>query len=101
MLFIWALTYACTRQILAFIAPAEIPTTKLKTKAGGIACFTQQTGGLVITFISPYMQNAGYGNIEPYIEFFFGAFSLVWIVFVWFAIPKLRERVLRTWMCSS
>jgi MFS family permease len=30
MLFIWAITYACTWQTLGFIAPAEIPTTKLK-----------------------------------------------------------------------
>ncbi|RDW66371.1 hypothetical protein BP6252_10006 [Coleophoma cylindrospora] len=90
MLFIWAITYACTWQTLGFIAPAEIPTTKLKTKTGGIAYFTQQTGGLIITFISPYMQNAGYGNMGPYIGFFFGAFSFMGIIFVWFCYPETK-----------
>jgi len=90
MLFIWAITYACTWQTLGFIAPAEIPTTKLKTKTSGIAYFTQQTGGLIITFISPYMQNAGYGNMGPYIGFFFGAFSFMGIIFVWFCYPETK-----------
>lgn len=90
MLFIWAITYACTWQTLAFIAPAEIPTTKLKTKTGGVAYFTQQSGGLIITFISPYMQNAGYGNLGPYIGFFFGAFSFLGIIFVWFCYPETK-----------
>jgi SP family sugar:H+ symporter-like MFS transporter len=62
MLFIWAITYACTWQTLSFIAPAEIPTQKLRSKTGGIAYFSQQCGGLIITFAAPYMQDAGYGN---------------------------------------
>jgi MFS transporter, SP family, sugar:H+ symporter len=90
MLFIWAITYACTWQTLAFIAPAEIPTTKLKTKTGGIAYFTRQIGGLIITFVSPYMQNVGYGDMGPYIGFFFGAFSFIGIVFVWFCYPETK-----------
>lgn len=90
MLFIWAITYACTWQVLAFMAPAEIPTTKLKAKTGGIAYFTQQSGGLIITFVSPYMQDAGYGNMGPYIGFFFGAFSFIGIIFVWFCYPETK-----------
>lgn len=90
MLFIWAITYACTWQVLAFIAPAEIPTTKLRTKTGGVAYFTQQSGGLIITFISPYMQNAGYGNMGPYIGFFFGGFSFLGILFVYFCYPETK-----------
>lgn len=66
-LFIWALTYACTWQTLAFIAPAEIPTQKLRSKTGGLSYFSQQSGGLIITFVSPYMQNAGYGNMVKHL----------------------------------
>jgi MFS family permease len=66
MLFIWAITYACTWQTLAFIAPAEIPTQKLRSKTGGIAYFSQQCGGLVITFAAPYMQSASYGNSKHF-----------------------------------
>lgn len=90
MLFIWAITYACTYQTLAFIAPAEIPTQKLRIKTAGIAYFTQQTGGLIITFISPYMQNVGYGNMGPYIGFFFGSFSFLGTIFVWFCYPETK-----------
>ncbi|KAH8888040.1 general substrate transporter [Thozetella sp. PMI_491] len=85
MLFIWAITYACTWQTLGFIAPAEIPTTKLRTKTGGLAYFVQQTGGLIVTFISPYMQDASYGNMGPYIGFFFGS-----IIFVYFCFPETK-----------
>jgi len=91
MLFIWAMTYACTWQTLAFIAPAEIPTQKLRSKTAGVAYFTQQTGGLIITFISPYMQNAGYGNMGPYIGFFFGGFSFLGIIFVYFCYPETKR----------
>jgi SP family sugar:H+ symporter-like MFS transporter len=90
MLFIWAVTYACTWQTLGFIAPAEIPTTKLKTKTSGMAYFAQQCGGLIITFISPYMQNAGYGDMGPYIGFFFGSFSFIGIIFVYFCFPETK-----------
>jgi SP family sugar:H+ symporter-like MFS transporter len=90
MLFIWAITYACTYQTLGFIAPAEIPTTKLRSKTAGVAYFVQQTGGLIVTFISPYMQNAGYGNMGPYIGFFFGAFSFMGIIFVYFCFPETK-----------
>ncbi|KAE9986598.1 hypothetical protein EG328_005207 [Venturia inaequalis] len=89
-LFIWAITYACTWQTLAFIAPAEIPTQKLRSKTGGLSYFSQQSGGLIITFVSPYMQNAGYGNMGPYIGFFFGAFSFIGIVFVYFCYPETK-----------
>lgn len=90
MLFVWAITYACTYQTLGFIAPAEIPTQKLRTKTAGIAYFTQQTGGLIITFISPYMQNVGYGNMGPYIGFFFGSFSFLGTIFVYFCYPETK-----------
>jgi SP family sugar:H+ symporter-like MFS transporter len=90
MLFVWAITYACTWQTLAFIAPAEIPTQKLRSKTSGLAYFTQQTGGLIITFISPYMQNANYGNMGPYIGFFFGSFSFLGIIFVFFCYPETK-----------
>lgn len=89
-LFIWAITYACTYQTLGFIAPAEIPTTKLRSKTTGLSYFIQQCGGLIVTFVSPYMQSAAYGNMGPYIGFFFGSFSLLGIIFVWFCYPETK-----------
>ncbi|KAH8647936.1 general substrate transporter [Xylariales sp. PMI_506] len=86
MLFIWAIAYACTWQTLGFMAPAEIPTTRLKAKTSGVAYFSQQSGGLIITFVSPYIQ----AKIGPYIGFFFGFFSFIGIIFVFFCYPEVR-----------
>ncbi|KAH6667951.1 hypothetical protein B0J14DRAFT_704389 [Halenospora varia] len=72
------------------VAVAEIPTTKLRSKTGGLAYFSQQTGGLIVTFVSPYMQDAGYGNMGAYIGFFFGGISFLGLIFVYFCFPETK-----------
>ena len=89
-LFVWAIAHAGTWQTLGYTAPAEIPTTKLRSKTGGMAYLLQQSGGLIVTFVSPYMQNPGYGNMGAYIGFFFGSFSLLGVVFVYFCYPETK-----------
>jgi MFS transporter, SP family, sugar:H+ symporter len=107
-LFVWAIAHAGTWQTLGYTAPAEIPTTKLRSKTSGMAYFLQQSGGLIVTFISPYMQNPGYGNMGAYIGFFFGSFSLLGVIFVYFCYPETKglsierldvlfEQKTRTW----
>ncbi|KIW05923.1 uncharacterized protein PV09_03116 [Verruconis gallopava] len=90
MLFIWAIAYASTYQPVGYLAPAETPTTKLRSKTAGVAYFCQQCGGLIVTFVAPYMQNAGYGNMGPYIGFFFGGISFLGLVFVYFCYPEVK-----------
>ncbi|KAH8658239.1 general substrate transporter [Xylariales sp. PMI_506] len=90
MLFIWAIAHAATWQTLGYTAPAEIPTQKLRSKTGGMAYFFQQSGGLIVTFVSPYMQDAGYGDMGAYIGFFFGSFSLIGLIFVFFCYPETK-----------
>jgi SP family sugar:H+ symporter-like MFS transporter len=90
MLFIWAIAYACTYQPVGYLAPAETPTTKLRSKTSGVAYFTQQCGGLIVTFVAPYMQDRRYGNMGPYIGFFFGGISFLGLVFVYFCFPELK-----------
>ncbi|KAF2115729.1 hypothetical protein BDV96DRAFT_599300 [Lophiotrema nucula] len=60
MLFIWAIAYACTYQTVGYLAPAETPTTRLRSKTSGVAYFFQQCGGLIVTFVAPYMQDPKY-----------------------------------------
>ncbi|KAF2001830.1 general substrate transporter [Amniculicola lignicola CBS 123094] len=90
MLFIWAIAYACTYQPVGYLAPAEIPTTKLRSKTAGVAYFFQQCGGLIVTFVAPYMQDPRYGNMGPYIGFFFGGISFLGLVFVFFCFPEAK-----------
>ncbi|KAK5116288.1 hypothetical protein LTR85_009260 [Meristemomyces frigidus] len=90
MLFIWAIAYAITYQPVVYLAVAETPTTKLRSKTSGVAYFTQQCGGLIVTFVSPYMQDAGYGDMGPYIGFFFGGISFLGLIFVYFFYPELK-----------
>jgi MFS family permease len=90
MLFIWAIAYASTYQPVGYLAPAEMPTTKLRSKTSGIAYFFQQCGGLIVTFVAPYMQDKRYGNMGPYIGFFFGSISFLGLVFVYFCFPEAK-----------
>jgi Na+/melibiose symporter-like transporter len=90
MLFIWAIAYACTYQPVAYLAPAETPTTKLRSKTSGVAYFFQQCGGLIVTFVAPYMQAANYGDMGPYIGFFFGGISFLGLVFTYFCFPEVK-----------
>ena len=90
MLFIWAISYASTYQTVGYLAPAEIPTTRLRSKTSGIAYFFQQCGGLIVTFAAPYMQDANYGNMGSYIGFFFGGISFLGLVFVYFCFPEAK-----------
>lgn len=85
-----AITYAITYQPVAYLAAAETPTTKLRSKTSGVAYFFQQCGGLIVTFAAPYMQDAGYGNMGPYIGFFFGGISFLGLLFVYFFYPELK-----------
>lgn len=90
MLFIWAIVYSSTWANLTWVTIAEISTTKLKAKTNGMAYFAQSASSLVITFVSPYMQDSGYGNMGPYIGFFFGSFSFIGFLFVYFCFPETK-----------
>jgi Na+/melibiose symporter-like transporter len=90
MLFTWAVAYAATYQPVGYLAPAEMPTSKLRAKTSGISYFLQQIGGLIVTFVAPYMQNKAYGNMGPYIGFFFGGISFLGLLFVYFCFPEVK-----------
>jgi hypothetical protein len=75
---------------LQFLVPAEIASTKVKTKTMGLAFISQGSSSLVLTFVSPYMQDPGYGNWGPYIGFFFGGISFLGFCFIFFCLPEAK-----------
>jgi SP family sugar:H+ symporter-like MFS transporter len=50
--------------------------------------------GVVVTYFSPYIQDAGYGNLQGKIGFVWGSGSIIAILFVFFYIPELKGRTI-------
>lgn len=89
-LFIWSIVYSSTWANLTWLTMAEIPTTKLKAKTTGLGFACSTISSIIITTVSPYMQDVGYGGWGPYILFFFGSFSFVGFIFIWFFYPEVK-----------
>ena len=47
---------------------------------------------VIVTFVSPYLQNAGYGNLQGKIGFIWGSFSVVSALWTFFFVPELGGR---------
>lgn len=50
--------------------------------------------GLLISYVSPYLQNPGYGNLGGRIGWIWTAFAALAIVFVFFFVPEFNGRTL-------
>lgn len=50
--------------------------------------------GLLISYVSPYLQNPGYGNLGGRIGWIWMAFAILAIVFVFFFVPEFNGRTL-------
>lgn len=48
----------------------------------------------MVSFISPYIQDAGYGNLQGKIGFLWGSFSLAAATWCYFYLPELKGRSL-------
>ena len=90
MLFIWSIVYSSTWANLTWITSGEIPTTRLKAKTAGLSFFTQTVSTIVITLVTPYMQSTQYADWGAYIGFFFGSFSFIGFVFIYFYYPEAK-----------
>jgi sugar porter (SP) family MFS transporter len=90
MLFIWTIVYSSTVANLTWVTIGEIPTTRLKSKTGGLAFGLQCVSSIVITIFSPYVQSDEYTNWGAYIGFFFGSFSFIAFWFVYFFYPEVK-----------
>jgi hypothetical protein len=77
-----------------WIVTAETPTLQLREKTITIATFSGFTIGILVTFINPYMQDEGYGNLQGKVGFVYGAFSVVAAIWVAFVLPEMRGRAL-------
>jgi hypothetical protein len=77
-----------------WIVTAETPTLQLREKTITIATFSGFAIGILVTFINPYMQDEGYGNLQGKVGFVYGSFSVIAAFWVAFVLPEMRSRAL-------
>lgn len=93
-LFLWVAIFANTWSIMPWTVAAEIPSNPLREKTLALASWSGFGVGLAVGFISPYIQDAGYGNLGGKIGFLWMAWSIVSGFFVYFFVPEMKGRSL-------
>lgn len=77
-----------------WIVTAEVSTLQLREKTITIATISGFSTSILITFISPYIQDPGQGDLGPRIAFLWGAFSISAFVWALFYLPETGFRSL-------
>lgn len=77
-----------------WIVCAEVPTLAVREKTVTVATFSGFSTSVLITFVSPFIQDAGYGNLQGKIAFVWGAGSVIAAVWAYFVLPELKGRTL-------
>lgn len=77
-----------------WIVSAEVATAQLREQTLTLATFTSFALAVAVTYISPYIQDAGYGNLQGKIGFVWGSGSIIALLFVLFYVPELKGRTM-------
>ncbi|KAL7418360.1 hypothetical protein Q5752_006818 [Cryptotrichosporon argae] len=93
LIFIWYFAFGANGP-LVWIYTAELAPTRNREKVLGVAVFSGAGVSLMITFISPYIQDAGYGNLGSKIGFLWGAFSVINVFYCYFLVPETKGKSL-------
>ena len=89
MIFLWYFSFGAQGPLI-WIVTAESSPTRNREKVLGIATFFGFGVSLIINFVSPFIQDAGYGGIGSKIGFLWGAFSVVMVAFAFFFVPEYK-----------
>ncbi|KAL2829837.1 general substrate transporter [Aspergillus pseudoustus] len=73
---------------------AEASTQQLREKTIMLATFSSFVMVILVTYINPYVQDPGYGNLGPKVGFVFGGCSILAMIWVAFFLPELKGRSL-------
>ncbi|KAK8085298.1 hypothetical protein PG997_006569 [Apiospora hydei] len=93
-LFVWQFVQAVAWASCVWIVCAEVPTLAVREKTVTTATFSGFSVGVLVTFVSPYMQDSGYGSLQGKIGFVWGAGSLIAATWAFFVLPELKGRTL-------
>ncbi|PVH99937.1 general substrate transporter [Periconia macrospinosa] len=89
LIFLWNISFGIQSPLI-WITTAESAPTRNREKVQAIACFFGFGVSLLITSVSPYLQNEGYGNLGGRIGFIWSAFSFVTVAWVFFIVPEMK-----------
>lgn len=105
LIFLWEFSFG-VQSPLIWIVTAESAPTRNREKVLSMATFWGFGVSLLITSVSPYLQNEGYGNLGSKIVstlycamykesaddkgFIWGAFSVVTVAWVFFLVPEMK-----------
>ncbi|KAL4809091.1 general substrate transporter [Aspergillus unguis] len=93
-LFLWQIFQAIGWSSCVWIVTAEVPTLQLREKTITIASFSGFVVNVLVTYISPFIQDAEYAGLEGKIGFIYGGFSVLAFVWAFFVLPELKGRSL-------
>ncbi|KAF2161653.1 hypothetical protein M409DRAFT_28049 [Zasmidium cellare ATCC 36951] len=93
-IFVWFFIDSIGWAGCVWITCAEAPTTALRERTMTIATFCGFVVNLMIQYISPYLQNEGYANLQGKIGFVWGSFAVAAAVWVAVFLPEMSGRSL-------
>ncbi|KAL1304369.1 hypothetical protein AAFC00_003372 [Neodothiora populina] len=93
-LFVWNFFQSFAWSSCVWITTAEVSTLQLREKTMTVSTFTGFTVSVIVSFVAPYIQDAGYGNLQGKIGFLWGSFSVMSALWVYFFLPELKGRSL-------
>ncbi|KAL4882168.1 general substrate transporter [Aspergillus karnatakaensis] len=93
-LFLWQIFQAVGWSSCVWIITAEVATLQLREKTITIATFSGFAVNVLVTYISPFIQDKGHAGLEGKIGFIWGGFSVLAFVWAFFVVPELKGRSL-------
>lgn len=81
-----------TLPVSVWIVTAEVPSLYLREKTITIGTFTGFCVSVIVTFVSPYIQDQGYGNLQGRIGFVYGGVSIATVLWGLFVLPETGSR---------
>lgn len=89
LIFLWEASFG-VQSPLVWITTTEAAPTANREKVLAVATFLGFGVSLLITSVSPYLQNADAGNLGSRIGFIWGSFSIITVAWVFFTVPEMK-----------
>ncbi|CAG9980926.1 unnamed protein product [Clonostachys byssicola] len=89
LILIWQVGFGI-QSTLVWITTAEAAPTRNRERVLAVAVFIGFGVSLMITSVSPYIQNEDYGNLGGRIGFIWSSFSFFTVIWVFFFLPEMK-----------
>ncbi|KAF2766795.1 putative transporter [Teratosphaeria nubilosa] len=93
-IFIWNFVDSVGWSGCVWITCAEVPTAQLRERSMTISTASSFAVNLMVTYVNPYLQNAGAGDLQGKVGFVYGGFCVGAVVWVFLFLPEMKGRSL-------